>query len=295
MRTHLLTLFALMLVVGCGGQAADDAAADHTESSDGEDVAAVEALGENWERHYNMGAGHGGMAVSHLTDTAIHWTGSGDMLFGKEAIVARLEEQLEAGGSQLQVDTEEVIFAGNFSAARGTYEVGNSDAMIKGYYITLNENVEGEWTTRGVINNIVEGEALSGGTGEVGDPLEGAALIQGELDYYKTHFNMGHPSMVAEKYTEDAVVMASGAEATMGRAAAEARLQGMLDAGAEISDVVAWQAREMDDQYVMGVGTFAVGGSEGMADGHFAGLYKRADDGGLQIHWLLISNHPSGM
>ena len=103
MRTHLLTLFALMLVVGCGGQAADDAAADHTESSDGEAVAAVEALGENWERHYNMGAGHGGMAVSHLTDTAIHWTGSGDMLFGKEAIVARLEEQLEAGGSQLQL------------------------------------------------------------------------------------------------------------------------------------------------------------------------------------------------
>ena len=101
--------------------------------------------------------------------------------------------------------------------------------------------------------------------------------------------------MVAEKYTEDAVVMASGAEATMGRAAAEARLQGMLDAGTEISDVVAWQAREMDDQYVMGVGTFAVGGTEGMADGHFAGLYKRADDGGLQIHWLLISNHPSGM
>ena len=293
MRTHLSTIFALMVVVACGGQAADDA--ESSESSDGGAFAAVEALGENWERHYNMGAGHGGMAVSHLVDSAIHWTGSGDMLFGKEAIVARLEAQLEAGSSQLQVDSEEIIFAGDFAAARGTYEVAGSDGTVRGYYVSLNQNIEGEWKTRGVVNNIVEGEALSGGVGEVSDPLEGAALIQDELDYYKTHFNMGHPSMVAAKYTEDVVVMAHGAEAIMGRAAAEARLQGMVDAGAEISDVVAWNAGGMDDQYVMGIGTFAIGGSDGMVDGHFAGLYKRADDGSLQIHWLLTGNHPSGM
>lgn len=312
MRHRHLTSFLLVFAVACsGGETEGDATAEAAEAtqeyaadtdsdsgSDADAIAALAAVADYWQTHYNMG--HGSMVASRYVDDGLLWNGAGAMLYGTEAIAAGLQVGIDATGSQIQLDQEEALVFGDMAITRGSFTMtgtlDGSEVTNTGYYMSLAENVDGEWKLHGGVSNfdspdqtITPGEQMEMPEGE------GAELLQARLDYYVTHFNMGHASMVADTYTEDAVSMGSGDALRTGRAAAQERLQGMMDDGAQIKGVSVWSAQELDDGHVSGIGTFTLEGPDGDVEGHFAALYERGDDGTLMLKWLLTSNHPAAM
>lgn len=307
MRIRTLAPFALALAIACGGAETDETAvAEGTQeyAAGGEGavdaMAVATAITENWESHYNMGAGHSAMALSDMADDGVMWSGDGTMTFGKDAIAANMEATFEAGSSQISIDSDEAIHAGDFIVTRGTYsvtsEMDGHSMTNTGYWVSLAENVEGEWTLHGVVGNMnMTPEMMPPAPNNtIPENGAGAEIVAERLDYYITHFNAGHPDMVAATYTEDAVVMGSGEMMRTGRAAAEERLAEMTGSGAQIRNIDIWRARELDDEYVTAAGTYTLEGANGAVDGHFAALYKRVD-GELLMHWLLTSNHTPAM
>ena len=313
MRIRTLTPFVLTLAIACGGADTDDAAvtddavtaeatqeyAADTGADDADAIAAVEAVAGYWETHYNMG--HGSMVASTLADESLFWNGAGTMLFGREAIEAQLNAEIEASSPQMGLDVDETLIFGEMAMMRGTYEVSGTaegDAFTNtGYWVSYAQNQEGEWKTIGIVGNLdSDGQTtMPGESMELPENGEGAELLQERLEYYMTHFNMGHASMVANTYTEDAITMGSGEALTTGRAAVETRLAEMIAGGAKITELDIWTAGELDDQHVAGAGTYAIEGPDGTVNGHFTALYQRGDDGTLRVRWLLTANHPSAM
>lgn len=308
MRIRDLSPLLLALAVACGGsemeqdataEAEQQYAAEETAAEGAADAeAAVAAVSEYWETHYNMG--HGSMVASKLVDDALTWWAGGTMLFGKDAIEASLNEEIEAASPQVQIEQDEAMVFGNFAVARGTYSVETTmegeTTTNTGYWTSLNENVDGEWMIHGVISNFDSADQTPppGESMALPPADEGAQLLEERATYYETHFNAGHPDMVADTYTEDAVVMGAGEAAIQGRDAILQRLTEMTEAGAQVS-IEPWAARELDADHVAGIGTFTLETADGTAPGHWAAVYRRGADGTLRVHWLLTSEHQSGM
>ena len=247
-----------------------------------EDIAALEAVAEYWETHYNLG--HAGMVASKMLETGLMWSGDGTMMFGREAIEANLAAQIESGSPKVEITQDETLIFGNEGVARGTYRVAGSaddqEFTNTGYWLSLAEKVDGEWQIRGLVSNldspdqpIVAGESM-----ELPEVNENASLLAERAEYYMTHFNLGHPDMVADTYTEDAISMTANEAVRSGRAAILERLTGMTDAGAKVT-VTPWGARELDGgAYVAGVGTYEVAvPDQETVTGHFHDLYKDVD------------------
>ncbi len=303
MRSRLLTLFLAASVAACAGETAEQAAEGAQEYAAGaganaEAVAAVAAIAQYWQTHYNMG--HASMVVSKVVDDAIYWSGDGTMLFGKPALEAHLTAEIAAGKPQVQIKQDEALVFGNYASGRGTYSVtataDGQSVTNTGYWMTLAENVGGEWKLHGVVSNQdSEGQTtMPSEQMAMPAPSEGASLLAESSQYYVTHFNMGHAPMVAQRYTEDAVGMFSGAPALTGRAAIQERLTRLTEAGAKLS-ITPFAARELDAQHIAGIGTYTleVPGQPAVS-GHFAALYRRGADG-LMIHRVITGNHPAAM
>lgn len=301
MRIRSLIPFALTLTIACGGGADDAATADASQEyeadaaatmdTNAEAIAAVNGLAEYWATHYNMG--HGSMVASTLADESLFWTPSG-MTFGKEAIEAALNGQIEAASPQLDIGIDETLIFGEVAMTRGTYALNaeaEGQAMSNtGYWISFAQVQEdGEWKTIGIVGNLDSPDQtpMPGESMPLPENGLGAELLQEQVDYYMTHFNMGHGGMVADRYTEDAVVMGAGESINQGREAVAARLTEMTGAGAQIADISIWQAGELDDQHIGAIGTYTLEAGGETQNGHFISLYQRNDEGTPLLHWLL--------
>ena len=104
----------------------------------------------------------------------------------------------------------------------------------------------------------------------------GGDLMQASTDYFVTHYNMGHASMVADTYSEDAVAMMPGERTREGRAAVQEGLQAMVDAGVTFTDFSGWSAHELEGGYVVGIGTYGTEGAEGSTGGTSPRCTRRA-------------------
>ncbi|WP_419165768.1 YybH family protein [Candidatus Palauibacter sp.] len=296
MRIRTLAPLALALTVACGEPATDDAAmTDDMAEAMPDAEAAMTEITDYWQTHFNMG--HGSMVASKYAEDAILWGSSGAMLYGREAIGAGLQARIDAEGSQIAIHPGETMGFGDQLVARGHYvltgEVDGRAATNSGYYMALADNTDGEWSLKGMVSNLdTPDQTMS--AGEMMEQTEGMGgdLIQASGDYFVTHYNMGHASMVADTYTEDAVAMMAGEPAREGRAAVEEGLQAMFDAGVTFTGMTAWSAHDLDEGHVAGVGTYGTEGPDGAGGGHFAALYARGEDGSLMLHWLLTGAHP---
>jgi len=301
MRIRTLAPFALVFAIACGGAETEEAAMteemdDAAAMSDGE--AAMTEITDYFQTHYNMG--HGSMVASKFAEDGLLWAASGTMLYGREAVGAGLQARMDSEGSQVQIHPGETLQFGDQLVARGHYvltgTVDGAEVTNSGYYMSVGENVDGEWLLKGMVTNFDTPDQFMA-AGMMMDQPEGMGgdLIQASTGYFVTHYNMGHAGMVANTYTEDAVAMMPGERAREGRAAVEEGLQAMVDAGVTFSGMSGWSAHELEGGHVVGIGTYGTEGAEDSAGGHFAALYAPGEDGGLMLHWFLMDAHPAGM
>lgn len=293
MRIRTLAPFALVLSIACGGAETEEAATEEmTEAMDDAPAmldadAAMATITDYWQTHYNMG--HGSMVASKFVEDGVLWGSSGAMLYGREAIGEGLQSRMDAGSSELAIHPGAAMGFGNQVVARGHYVLTGGDARNSGYYMGVAENVDGEWALKGMVANLdTPDQTMSAGAMMDMPEGMGGDLVQESSDYFVTHYNMGHASMVANTFTEDAVAMLPGERAREGRAAVEEGLQALFDAGVMFSGMSTWSAHDLDEGHAVGIGTY---GTEDGSGGHYAALYSRGEDGSLMLHWFLMGAH----
>ena len=293
MRIRTLAPFALALTIACGGAEMEEAATEEmTEAMDDAPAmldadAAMATITDYWQTHYNMG--HGSMVASKFVEDGVLWGSSGAMLYGREAIGEGLQSRMDAGSSEIAIHPGAAMGFGDQVVARGHYVLTGGDARNSGYYIGVAENVDGEWALKGMVANLdTPDQTMSAGAMMDMPEGMGGDLVQESSDYFVTHYNMGHASMVANTFTEDAVAMLPGERAREGRAAVEEGLQALFDAGVMFSGMSTWSAHDLDEGHAVGIGTY---GTEDGSGGHYAALYSRSEDGSLMLHWFLMGAH----
>lgn len=293
MRIRTLAPFALVLSIACGGAEMEEAATEEmTEAMDDAPAmpdadAAMATITDYWQTHYNMG--HGSMVASKFVEDGVLWGSSGAMLYGREAIGEGLQSRMDAGSSEIAIHPGAAMGFGDQVVARGHYVLTGGDARNSGYYMGVAENVDGEWALKGMVANLdTPDQTMSAGAMMDMPEGMGGDLVQESSDYFVTHYNMGHASMVANTFTEDAVAMLPGERAREGRAAVEEGLQALLDAGVMFSGMSTWSAHDLDEGHAVGIGTY---GTEDGSGGHYAALYSRGEGGSLMLHWFLMGAH----
>lgn len=131
--------------------------------------------------------------------------------------------------------------------------------------------------------------------GTEGETTTAQAAQDGALDAlrsaYAQHFNLGHPSMVAELYTEDAVLMASNSPAAVGRAAIEAQLTQQMEVGSPQITITAEETKVMGD-WAVDRGTYSLEitpeGGEAMTEtGYYVVLARRVAEGDWKLQWAI--------
>lgn len=293
MRIRTLAPFALALSIACGGAEMEEAATEEMAEAMDDAPAMVDAdaamatITDYWQTHYNMG--HGSMVASKFVEDGVLWGSSGAMLYGREAIGEGLQSRMDAGGSEIAIHPGAAMGFGDQVVARGHYVLTGGDARNSGYYMGVAENVDGEWALKGMVANLdTPDQTMSAGAMMDMPEGMGGDLVQASSDYFVTHYNMGHASMVANTFTEDAVAMLPGERAREGRAAVEEGLQALFDAGVMFSGMSTWSAHDLDEGHAVGIGTY---GTEDGSGGHYAALYSRGEDGSLLLHWFLMGAH----
>lgn len=293
MRIRTLAPFALVLSIACGGAEMEEAATEEmTEAMDDAPAmvdadAAMATITDYWQTHYNMG--HGSMVASKFVEDGVLWGSSGAMLYGRDAIGEGLQSRMDAGSSEIAIHPGAAMGFGDQVVARGHYVLTGGDARNSGYYMGVAENVDGEWALKGMVANLdTPDQTMSAGTMMDMPEGMGGDLVQESSDYFVTHYNMGHASMVANTFTEDAVAMLPGERAREGRAVVEEGLQALFDAGVMFSGMSTWSAHDLDEGHAVGIGTY---GTEDGSGGHYAALYSRGEDGSLMLHWFLMGAH----
>jgi ketosteroid isomerase-like protein len=298
MRIRLLIPFLALATAGCAAETGDTAeettaAAEPQEYASNADAASIAAFVNDWQTHYNMG--HGTMVgTNFFAEGGLMWSGGQGMAFGAEAVGAMLQGGIDNAGTKLEIALDDQIIRGNLAVARGTYSsegsidgqaVGNS-----GHWMSYQEMIDGEWKVRGLISNIGDGQEAAGFQhGEMPAAVESAAMAAEATGYFVTHFNMGHPDMVADRYAENVVLM--GGTLEEGREAIRARLTAMSEAGSQIA-ITPWAAAELGDDYITSIGTYTITTDGEAVMGHYSNVSRKMEDGTLSTVWSLTSNHP---
>lgn len=312
MRIRTLTPLLAVVALACAGEAGDQAEAtgetqeyaaetDAAAEADADAGAAIAAVSEAWETHYNMG--HGSMVADFHAPDGMFVPAGAPPVEGREAIAEYLGGQIEAGSPSVSIDTEDTIVEGEWAVGYGSYSVeatpeGAEAVTNTGNWAALYHNVGGEWLIQGLMTNYdsadqpappVEAGAMAGMPEPPADLQIPAGLAELE-QAYEQHFNLGHAGMVADLYAEDAVAMYAGTEPAEGRAAVEQALAGRIEAGASELDIQPLDFRTLSEDMITGHGiaTFASGSAS------YAALYERGADGEWRIKWVITRANPSG-
>jgi uncharacterized protein (TIGR02246 family) len=296
----LLAVFVVVGLAACGGGADTETAAPAPAETAApmDDDAALEERTEYFVTHYNMH--HPSMVAELYADDAVVLEADGSVHDGKDAILAAMEADV-ASSPTLTVDTAERIIAGDSAVARGTYSVevtpegATESMMVSGNFMTLHHKVDGEWKIHRLITNFDAEPAP--GTEMTGLPAEKPAEraespLAAVRDYYQTHFNMGHGSMVATMFEDDAAVAFANQPWIEGRAAVEAHLNAEVEAGASGLVIHPVGADDLGEGWAIEGGWFEINSAEGMVRGTYMVLGRQQADGEYRIHWSLSNGHP---
>lgn len=310
MRIRLLAPFLAVAVLACTAETADQAEdtamveetqepADTQEYASEEDAAALAAVFEYYETHYNMG--HGSMVADVFQEDGLFVSGVSGIVAGREAIAEAFQGNMDSASPQVDIEVDDQMIAGDLGVARGTFSyeptAEGATGGASGYWMSLADRTEDGWKLRGIVSNVDSEQERPNFTHADLPPGEGdmgTELVADGAEYYQTHFNMGHPDMVAARYAEDAVAMMGGRSAVTGREAIAAALKEYTDQGAQLT-ISPWAAEPFGEDMVVGLGTFTMELEGQTAEGHYTGLYRVLDDGTTQIVWALTSVNPPAM
>lgn len=288
----LLALFA----VSCGGDAGEPAAAGM--SSDDQ---ALAELREAWALHYNLH--HASMVADYYAEDAVVLAADGSVTEGRDAIAADLEAQMEGSPTVTlpPPGAGETMVFGDRAVSMGSYEIettpaGSDPMSISGSYIISFSKESGEWKIASIVTNYDSPRPEGWAYESMGDePPEDEGTMTDLVEGYARHWNLGHPSMVADYYTEDARVAYSDSPVVTGRAAVASELEESITENPSqltIHDVATW---ELGEGWALDGGWYqmdAPDGGDPMLAGTYLILCKQAEDGSWQIHWAVSNGHP---
>lgn len=301
MDSRIRTLTALFAVaaVACAGETADTPeSAPEAEAAPemSADEQALADMGEYWATHYNMA--HPDMVASLYAADAWFLNSNGALSSGPEEIAEMLGANA-AMSPQIEITPGDMMVFGDQAVSWGTYTMtmtpeGAEPLSYGGSYLTHSTKIDGEWKIAGHIGNLAdepfEGFEFSSPESEPG-ANEGTL---GDLEAaWETHYNQGHPDMVADLYTEDAMVSFSRGGPVHGRAAIAETLAALMEQNPSQIDINDLATMDLGNGWALDGGWYQMspqGGGDPTQFGGYFQLVRQAEDGSWQIHWS-VSNY----
>jgi len=289
-----LLLLGTVLAAACGGEQADPPEV----SAASADTVALEKIRADYVSHYNMA--HAPIVAEFYSDSAIYLGADGSVDEGKAAILAGLEAAM-AGKPTLGLVTDETILTGDHAITRGTYTVGStppgaaSPTNIAGNYMTYFTRENGAWKIRAVVTNYdaPPPEGLPRDTTTSPLPPENGTM-KDLANEFATHHNMGHASVVAGLFTDDAIVAFPNAKPAVGRAAIEAALTALMAEGSPQITIHDVGTTQLDAEWALDGGWFEVKSKTAPATaGTYMFLARKGPDGTWKIHREIANIGPA--
>lgn len=289
-RVPALALAAALLT-GCAGEANEEPPVAVVS-----DEQAIEAVRSYWETHYNMH--HADMVASTYADSAWTLPADGGWIQGRAAIEADLAEGM-ASAATVTIGGGTPIILGDMAVGMGTYAISvpaeGGDTGWSGAYLNIMTRASGEWKILGSITNYdaARPEGWSWAPPMTDPPAEDGTM-KDLTEYFATHYNMGHASMVADLYTEDAMAAFSDGPVLSGGAAIEAALTAGMVPGTQLAihDV---GTLPLGEGWAVDGGWYAVTASDGGAvvqSGAYLNLLRQEADGSWKIHRMVSNAQP---
>ncbi|MHC4822075.1 MAG: YybH family protein [Planctomycetota bacterium] len=292
MKTRTLPLAVLTLLVSaCGGGDAGDSASEGAAMASADaDRAAIAQVSADWQTHYNMG--HPDMVADFHAEDGWYLPAQGGMHEGRAELIAWMKGSTDAG-AQVGLMPHETMVMGDMAVGIGMYSIevtrDGQAAEYDGSYLNVMSKASGEWKIQGGISNLSAEPPAGYPFFEDSDAPAADEGTMGEVvDAYMTHWNLGHADMVADIYTEDAMVAFANSPMVQGRDEVASRLAERMAAGPtdiEIHDV---GTMELGDGWALDGGYYMIlpkGGGDPLQAGAYLALNRRAEDGSWKIHW----------
>lgn len=300
MNHRILPLLAAgLLLGGCAAERDADAEVPGETTAVVDDEAALAELADYWVTHHNMG--HAQMVADKYTADAMFMPASGEVLSGADAVSAYLAEGIEAMSPEVSVDQVETRVIGDWAIARGTYEMaGEADGepvRFSGAYLIVAERDADGWKIARHVGNYDSGELVSAMWNGPGDDFE-APPAEGTLtslaDEYTTHYNLGHASMVADYFTEDAWAAFSGSPWITGREAIAEAVEASMEGGPQLT-VHDLETIELGDGLVADAGWYELHvDGERVQAGNYGMVAEMNAEGEPRIKWFVGTASPTG-
>lgn len=307
-RSTLPVLLPCLVVAGLAVAACAPAEEPVEESAEmampeGADILAD--LRSQYVEHYNMG--HADMVAALYTEDAVVLDADGTPGTGRDAVRAELAASMPMSPT-LEIHGADRMAFGDVAVERGRYEVRMTPEEaepieLSGHYLNVVERVDGEWRISWLATNYGSPPAAvlpSAGEGTAAEMMEETDTPEGIAalaSAYEEHFNLGHPEMVADLYTEEAVAMLAERAPVEGRAAIATALGELMAEGSPQLDIRHAETRALEEGWVAGRGAFTLTATaeegETSRDGHYLALYRQAEDGSWKIHWVLTNLEPA--
>jgi uncharacterized protein (TIGR02246 family) len=297
----LAALFVGLGVAACGGPS-DDAADSAPAMS--QDEQALNDLAQYYATHFNMG--HASMVASVYADGATTLNANGMVSVGAEAITASLEAGM-AGSPEITLQGGDMMVMDDAAVGWGTYTIaatpeGADPLAYAGAYMTASSKAAGEWKIGLSITNYDSARPDGWPWAESDDsqePPEDAGTMDDLIGAYMTHWNLGHPSMVADYYTEDATVGFANNPVVHGREAVSAVLAERMAAVPSKLTIHDVATTDYGNGWALDAGWYQMDppdGGDPLQIGGYVALVKQAEDGSWQLHWTVTNGwQPQGM
>jgi uncharacterized protein (TIGR02246 family) len=258
------------------------------------DQQAIAVIADTWQTSFN--AGNAAMVADLYVDDLFQLSANGQNSMGRDAFVAATEETM-ATSPTISLTPGETLVMGDMAVAWGGYAIEatppDAEAIAySGTWITAFTKVSGEWKIMGSLNNYdaVPPEGIT--FADAGEPPAEEGTMGDVTEAYETHWNLGHPSMVADLYTDDAMAAFANAPPVNGRAAIEAALTERMGAAPTTIDIHDVGTAELGDGWAIDGGWYeitATDSGEPVQAGSYMTLARQAEDGSWQLHWAVTN------
>ena len=289
-----------LLLVACGGGDQEANAGEPAEEMEAavDEGAAIAEMTEYFETHYNMG--HANMVADLYGEEAAMLAANGMVLEGRAAIEEYFQTNMDAISAQVSIDAVEQLVMGDMAVSRGNYSIdGEAEGeavSFGGAYLNFLAKEGEDWKVQGAVTNYdTDAGDRWVGMPEGGEDPPEESMLTALAEAYETHYNLGHASMVADLYTQDAQVAFPGGGWISGYDAITQAIQtGMDNNGGAQLDIHGVETVDMGDGMVMDAGWY-----ENLVDGETVGwgtyalVGQQNADGEWQIKWLVGNASPA--
>ncbi|MGH7501700.1 MAG: YybH family protein [Longimicrobiales bacterium] len=292
-----------LVVAGCEPQADEEGMAENAASevaATSGDEAAIDELRAAYAQHFNLH--HAPVVAEMYGDSAVALLADGAVLEGKAAIATWLEESM-AVTPALELTSNEMRVFGDHAVDIGSYTLqttppGGTAASSGGSYLSVLERGPDGWKLSAVITNFnappPEGFAYS--TMAV-EPPPDEGTMKALTDAWAQHFNLGHASVVAGYYEEDAKAAFGDRPLVTGKPAVEAALTERAAAGSPQIVIHDVYTLDLGEGYAVDAGWFertaTVEGQPANSGGTYMTLVHQQADGTWKIQWHVSNIQPA--